>query len=251
MDLATFYWLSYAWMAVAIITFLSLFFRTAPYGRHTQSGWGPLINNRLGWILMEAPSALLFFGFWAYSGADSLAALCLLFLWELHYLHRAFLYPFRLPNPHRMMPASISLMGATFNLVNASLNGYWVFHLSTQYSDAWLSNPLFLFGSGLFLLGMSINHHADEVLLSLRQPGDTRYQIPYGGLYERVSCPNYLGEILEWLGWSLATWSISGLTFALWTIANLLPRALAHHKWYQEKFQEYPRERRAIFPFLL
>jgi hypothetical protein len=34
-------------------------------------------------------------------------------------------------------------------------------------------------------------------------------------------------------------------------LANLLPRALAHHRWYKQRFPEYPSERKAIFPFLL
>jgi 3-oxo-5-alpha-steroid 4-dehydrogenase 1 len=240
----------YVWLAIALVTFATLFFRTAPYGRHTQGGWGPLINNRLGWILMESPAIFIMFYFWWWSCCNSLAALAFLFLWQLHYIYRALLYPFRLPNPSRMMPLSVFLMGAAFQLINGSLNGYWLFSLSETYDNSWITSPAFLFGAGLFLLGMAINHHADDVLLSLRQPGETGYKIPEGGLYQYISCPNYLGEIIEWLGWAIATWSLSGLTFALWTIANLAPRAMAHHRWYQEKFDDYPRERKALIPFI-
>jgi 3-oxo-5-alpha-steroid 4-dehydrogenase 1 len=35
------------------------------------------------------------------------------------------------------------------------------------------------------------------------------------------------------------------------TMANLVPRALATHAWYQKTFPNYPKERKAIFPFLL
>jgi 3-oxo-5-alpha-steroid 4-dehydrogenase 1 len=246
----TFRLICYVWLSIAVITFVSLFFRTAPYGRHTQSGWGALIPNRFGWIIMESPAVMIMLYFW-WTGAccGSYTALAFLFLWQLHYVYRAFLYPFRLPNQNRMMPLSVAMMGATFQLVNASLNGYWLFSVG-EYSNAWLLSPAFLFGAGLFLLGMSINHHADDVLLSLRRPGDTEYRIPEGGLYRYISCPNYFGEILEWCGWAIATWSLCGFTFAFWTIANLAPRAIAHHKWYQEKFSEYPAERRAIIPFL-
>ena len=78
-----------------------------------------------------------------------------------------------------------------------------------------------------------------------------RYKIPRGGPYRLVSCPNYLGEMVEWGGWALLTWSMPGLAFAAWTAANLLPRAMTHHRWYQDKFPDYPRERRAVIPFLL
>ena len=38
------------------------------------------------------------------------------------------------------------------------------------------------------------------------------------------------------------TWCSPALAFAVWTLVNLLPRALHHHKWYQETFSDYPPE---------
>ncbi len=73
--------------------------------------------------------------------------------------------------------------------------------------------------------------------------------MPRGGLYAFISCPNYFGEIVEWTGWAIATWSVAGASFALWTAANLIPRARAHHRWYREQFADYPAERRAVLPF--
>ena len=75
--------------------------------------------------------------------------------------------------------------------------------------------------------------------------------MPCGLLFRRVSCPNYLGEMIQWTGWAVATWSLAGLSFAVWTAANLVPRALAHHRWYREQFEEYPARRRAVLPFVL
>ena len=102
-------------------------------------------------------------------------------------------------------------------------------------------------GASVGLMGIV----ADAVLAGLRRPGETGYKIPRGGLYELISCPNYFGELLEWLGWAIATWSVAGLSFAVFTAANLVPRALTHHRWYREKFPEYPRSRRAVVPFVL
>ena len=103
----------------------------------------------------------------------------------------------------------------------------------------------------IFLVGYGINLAADRTLRGLRRAGETGYQIPQGGLYRWVSCPNYLGEIIEWCGWALATWSLPGLAFATYTAANLGPRAIANHRWYRQAFPDYPRNRRALIPGLL
>jgi 3-oxo-5-alpha-steroid 4-dehydrogenase 1 len=55
---------------------------------------------------------------------------------------------------------------------------------------------------------------------------------------------------VEWAGWALASWSVGGLAFALYTFANLAPRAVAHHAWYREQFPDYPKARKALVPFL-
>jgi hypothetical protein len=44
------------------------------------------------------------------------------------------------------------------------------------------------------------------------------------------------------------SWSLAGAAFALWTLANLVPRAGAHHRWYRARFADYPPERRALLP---
>ncbi|MBT4068686.1 MAG: DUF1295 domain-containing protein, partial [Candidatus Marinimicrobia bacterium] len=95
---------------------------------------------------------------------------------------------------------------------------------------------------------MGINIKSDNMLFNLRADGATDYKIPQNGLFKWVSCPNYLGELLEWWGWALATWSLAGLSFALWGMANLIPRARANHIWYKEKFFNYPKDRKALIP---
>ena len=57
---------------------------------------------------------------------------------------------------------------------------------------------------------------------------------------------------MEWIGWAILTWSLAGVAFAVYTAANVGPRAFTNHRWYLEKFgDEYPKERRALIPFLL
>ena len=98
------------------------------------------------------------------------------------------------------------------------------------------------------MIGAGINIHSDQILLSLRKPGETGYKIPKGGMFKWISCPNLFGEILEWSGFAILCWNLPALGFAVWTAANLIPRALSHHKWYLEKFSDYPKERKAVIP---
>jgi 3-oxo-5-alpha-steroid 4-dehydrogenase 1 len=237
--------------AAAGLTFIALFFVTAPYGRHLRDGWGITIPARVGWIVMESPTVLLFI--YVYSLGEhalSAAPLALLSLWQFHYIYRTFIYPFRIRSSAHRMPVSIVGMAIVFNCINAYINARWISHLG-DYSDAWLLEPAFVLGVMLFLLGWAINQHADLVLFRLRGPGESGYKIPRGGLYQKISCPNYFGEMLEWVGWALAAWSTAGLAFAVFSIANLLPRAIANHRWYKTEFSDYPPERKAVIPYLL
>ncbi len=237
--------------ALAVITTFALFFITAPYGRHTRKGWGPTTDERIGWIVMEAPAPLVFavcFVLGVHS--DTLTAWVFLLVWEAHYLHRAFIYPLGLRTTGRQMPVVIAGMGFLFNVLNGYLNGRYLFTFSGGYPPSWLKDARFVVGMALFLMGYVINRQADRTLRHLRPPGESGYAIPHGGMYRWISCPNYFGEILEWFGWAIATWSLVGLAFFAWTTANLAPRAQSHHLWYREEFEDYPTDRRALLPRL-
>jgi 3-oxo-5-alpha-steroid 4-dehydrogenase 1 len=240
------------WMGIALGTFCVLLFVTAPYGRHSRSGWGPAIPARTGWILMEVVSPLAFLYFFLRNNAGSNTVTSLFAgLFLLHYLNRAFVYPFRMKSGDRPMPVSMIASGMFFNTVNGLLNGCYLNLFSFRYTAAWLLDPRFLGGAALFFSGMFINMHSDGILRSLRADGDPHYKIPRGGAFRFVSCGNYFGELIEWIGWACLSWSLAGLTFAVWTAANLIPRALAHHRWYQQCFPEYPQGRKAILPYVL
>jgi len=237
------------WFVLAVVVFVALLLVAAPYGRHFRKGWGPAINSRLAWVIMEAAAPLVFAAcFVVGSNPITVTTMVFLGLWEAHYLHRAFIYPLSLRTRSEGMPVAILGLGLLFNVVNGYLNGRYIFTFSTSYGNDWLADPRFIAGVLGFVAGYVINRRADLTLRSLRQPGESGYRIPYGGLYRWISCPNYLGEVVIWAGWALATWSLPGLAFATWTVANLVPRARAHHAWYREHFPDYPPGRKAFLP---
>lgn len=235
---------------LAVPTFLSLLFVPAPYGRYARRGFGPTLPARLGWVLMESPAAIFFAAVY-FSGRRwaEPVPLALLALWEFHYLYRAFLFPFQMHEGGRRMPVLVLLLAVGFNILNGWVNARWISDLGT-YPAGWLLDPRFLVGATLFFGGFALNVASDRALQRLRAPGESGYRIPRGGAFEWISCPNYLGEIVEWSAWALASWSLAGVAFALYTAANLAPRAFAHHAWYRAQFPDYPRQRRALIPFV-
>ncbi|MEM7158599.1 MAG: DUF1295 domain-containing protein [Myxococcota bacterium] len=242
--------LTWVEIGLALVTVLALALFRAPYGRHYDGGWGPSVPAWVGWIIMECPAVLLFGGVY-FMGDHSLELVPLLLLgvFQVHYVHRTFVFPFRLRTA-KAMPLVIAGSGFAFNSLNAYINARWISHFGS-YPVEWLYDPRLWIGVTLFVGGYVINKQADRMLLALRKPGETGYKVPRGWLYEYISCPNYFGEILEWIGWAIATWSLPGLAFALYTAANVGPRALANHRWYHDKFEDYPKRRKALVPFLL
>jgi hypothetical protein len=239
-----------AWIALALILFPIQLFVTAPYGRHVRAGWGPSLPNRLGWCVMEAVSLILFAALFLSGAAPKTAPMWVFFaLWVAHYANRSVIFPWRTKTRGKTIPLAIVFGAVSFNLVNAGLNGFYLGSLA-RYPNEWLANPCFLIGLAIFLAGAATNIWADNKLIALRN-GDSGYAIPRVGLFEYISCPNLFGEIVEWCGFALMFWNLPALSFAIWTAANLIPRALSHHAWYRRHFPDYPPARRAVIPFLL
>lgn len=237
----------YCWIAIAVITFVALLFIRQPYGRHVRKGFGYMINNKLGWLVMEIISPIAFNFFFLHGNTMKTPLHWLFFaIFNLHYLNRSIIFPLRTNTKGKKIPLSIVLSAIVFNCVNGFINGFYLGNFQN-------SNPtIILIGIGitLFLIGFYINNRADSILIALRKDGSTDYKIPHGFLFEKITCPNYLGEILEWLGFFIMTMNIASFTFLIWSLANLIPRARDHHAWYVKTFKEYPSNRRVIFPYL-
>jgi 3-oxo-5-alpha-steroid 4-dehydrogenase 1 len=252
MTLETLNILSWIWIAVGIISYPFLLRVTQPYGRHASEKWGPMISNKLGWIIQETPSMIfLSIFFFSGTGIKSNAAWLFWGLWVLHYINRSIIYPLRTKTRGKKIPLIIVGSAIFFNFINGFLNGTYLGNFAGGYADDYFTSPRFIIGAVCFALGVIINVQSDNILLSLRKPGETGYKIPTGGLFKYISCPNHFGEIIEWFGFALMVGSLPAWSFFIWAIVNLVPRALDHHKWYQQKFADYPKVRKAVIPELL
>jgi 3-oxo-5-alpha-steroid 4-dehydrogenase 1 len=252
-DQSVIQYIAIVWIGIAIILFPFLLKITPPYGRHNKQDWGPMIDNKLGWILMEFPSLLIFVLLILLGPNHTTSPVWILFvLWAIHYVNRSVIFPLRTKTKGKKMPVVIMISAIFFNLINAGLNGYWLGFAAPQYPDSWMTDPRFIIGGIIFVSGFAINQAADKKLINLRKGSDRSYFIPKGGLFNYISCPNFFGEIVEWSGFAIMAWNLPALSFAVWTAANLIPRALDHHKWYKNYFKEkYPEGRKAVIPFII
>ena len=248
-------------MAVmAVIVFIALFFFKAGYGYLSTSKWGPKISNKVAWVLMEAPAFLFMLYYtldFAFSGVDTgnnkivLYVMAGLFL--LHYFQRSFIFPLMMRGKSTM-PIAVMLMGLVFNTLNTYMIGGWLYGEAPEgmYELSWFTSPQFIIGTIVFFAGMGINLHSDHVIRSLRKPGDTKHYIPRKGLYRYVTSANYFGEFTEWIGYAILTWSPAGVLFAVWTFANLGPRAKSLTEKYEQEFGDEYKElnKKHIIPFV-
>lgn len=212
------------------------------------------LPGKLTWCLMEVLSPVAYavsmsttIGSWCQSSSSQKL---LAGIWMAHYTNRAIIHPYRAPS---MAPINVITMLASvvFNFLNGYTNGMWNAHNTFD-----ITTPRVMLGVALWFTGLSINIYHDSVLFHLRKrrsssSGQQRYFIPYDGLFKLVSCPNYLGEMIEWTGYAIIAYpSPPAIVFALATVANLGPRAVRTHAWYKQKFTDYPRTRKALLPFL-
>ena len=239
---------------VALVVFVSLFFVDAGYGKFYNPKWGPAVNNKLGWVLMESPVFVAMLLLWLFSDrCGDLVRLAFLFLFELHYIQRSFVFPFRMRGDS-VMPLSIVLMGVTFNVANALMQGGWIYYISPAdyYPADWLTDPRFIGGFLVFIIGMYINIQSDDIIRNLRKEGDSNHYLPKGGMFRYVTSANYFGEFVEWVGFAILTWSWAGAVFALWTFANLCPRAARIYDRYKTEFGDEldTKKVKRIIPFI-
>ena len=257
----------------------------------SSSPWwhGPKVYARISWFLFECPNLIWSWYYCWYQLNESILYLdintrsefgtstfqiingdiiiatnaLLVGLFRMHYVNRAILYALRMNRNSQPVPLVVILSAVLFTSLNGYVQIFYLGHIEKlpplilSKSNKSLDT---LFGILIFFVGMGINIHSDGVLRNLRlqnKDNDTtsqrRYYIPRGALFTYVSCPNFAGEILEWLGFAMASrFSLPSVAFLCYTASNLIPRGIAHHEWYKNKFDDYPIERKwAVIPCIV
>lgn len=247
-------------LAFSVITFLGSIFIPSPYGRFAAEGKGINLHPKLGWWLMEIPASVVFLWFFLRSNPDSwtITTLVLAGIWIIHYGNRGWFFPLSLrtaPGARSTFSVMVMVLGVFVTGIHGYLHALWFTRYGTHLTVEWLVDPRFLIGLAIYALGLFLILSSESVMRHLRPPNPPpdapRYRIPYGWAFRWVSSPQYLGEIIAWTGFAILTWGLPGVMILLISASNLVPRALATHRWYREKFPDYPADRRALIPYVL
>lgn len=244
---------------LGVFAFILCQFVSAPYGMTYSNRWGFSVRSNLGWFIMECPVffamlLLYFISFATDVKPFNIVTLVMFIFFEFHYFQRSFIFPLLMRGQSKM-PISLILIGMLFNTFNAIMQGGWLFFFSPAdaYPISWFWSPQFIIGTLLFVFGMVVNLYSDRVIRNLRKDDmDNNYYIPYGWSFRKISSANYFGEILEWLGFAILTWSVAGAVFLLWSFANIVPRSKAVYERYTQFFGEEftSLKRYKIFPYI-
>lgn len=105
-------------------------------------------------------------------------------------------------------------------------------------------------GTAMFLVGIVGNFYHHYLLSKLRKEGEKQYKIPRGGLFDLVICPHYLFEILGFIGISCISQTVYALSFTVGSAGYLIGRSYATRKWYLSKFEDFPKDVKAIIPYV-
>ncbi|MDR0207143.1 MAG: DUF1295 domain-containing protein [Bacteroidales bacterium] len=263
MFLSAFYIYLWIMLVIALATFITLYFVEAGYGILRTDKWGKTISNKWAWFFMELPIFVAMIVLWLSSPHRwNIVPIVFLLIFQAHYIQRTLIFPFLLKGKSRM-PIGIMCLGISFNILNSMMQGYWIFHVAynqdspalfVQVGTNWFCSWQFILGVSLFVAGYFINLRSDYIIRHLRKDSnDTNHYFPKGFMFKYVTSANYFGELVEWLGFAILTWSVSGLVFFIWTFANLVPRAEAIYKRYKQEFPEEflnNRKLKRVIPFV-
>ncbi|KAJ1735518.1 3-oxo-5a-steroid 4- dehydrogenase [Coemansia biformis] len=166
-------------------------------------------------------------------------------------LETAFVHRFS----HGTMPLfNVFKNSGHYHLLSGLNLAYWIYSPATAQGTALaaqLGCPLLLSAfTGIFLFAELSNLSTHITLRNLRPPGSRVRRIPRGYGFGLVSFPNYTFEIIAWAAVAGMTRSVAALLFLVVASAQMYLWATKKHAQYKREFPDYPRARKAIFPFI-
>lgn len=166
----------------------------------------------------------------------------------LHYVKRELETVF----VHRFSNDTMPLMNIFKNsfhywVLSGALIAYFLYH---PLYTASLPMPVVYFFVGVFIIAEFGNLHAHLILKNLRPPGTKVRAIPRGQLFELVSCANYTWELLAWLAFACLSQTLTSFVFFAVSAGQIWLWSVKKHRRYLQEFDDYPRRRKILVPYL-
>ncbi|GMI80515.1 hypothetical protein like AT5G16010 [Hibiscus trionum] len=237
-------------ISLAILGFLELSGIHLKYSKFfnasSSSSISSKVPSRVGMFLLYTPAFLVgVASFWLFPDGD-LRFLFLKSAITIHFFKRIFEVGFIHKYSGEMALDKLIIISFSYFFLSLSL-------IYTQTLNQGFPEPsidLMYPGLVLFLVGICSNFYHHYLLSKLRTKGGKDYKIPKGGLFELVICPHYLFEILGFLGISLISQTLYSFSVTLGCAVYLGCRSYVTRRWYISKFDDFPKDTRAIIPYV-
>ncbi|KAK1761210.1 3-oxo-5-alpha-steroid 4-dehydrogenase-domain-containing protein [Echria macrotheca] len=141
-------------------------------------------------------------------------------MFQLHFLKREFETLFVHKFSANTMPAFNIFRNSAFYWLLAGVLSAWHIYAPGSLTDRNELTPLDYFGIALFVIGETCNWIVHQHLASLRKPGGTEKGIPNCIGSNLVTSPNYMFEVLAWVGviaisrsWAVVIFIVNGIVY--------------------------------------
>lgn len=135
------------------------------------------------------------------------------------------------------MPFTYVFRNSAHYWILSGLNlAYWVYAPNSPTATSQPNLALLYPGLVLFSLGQLSNFSVHLTLRNLRKPGSTERVIPTGFGFNLVTCPNYLFEVISWVG----VYLVSGLNWSI--LLFIIVGTVTMMKWAGQKERRYRKE---------
>jgi hypothetical protein len=235
-----------ALILMVLITFRSIF----PYGKTYTRGTAVLkleVTDRLAFMIATISPLLLFvYGQLYFPNGNllNIGSLCYI----AHFIHRSLIYPWFRSSFSKKWPLESLIYYTVSNIVSSTIAFHGIIFGPSSIHIAFQLLAALGFVGCAVVAGIH-----DYKLCALRKSGDTGYQVPHGLLFQWISGPHYLFELLQWCCFlPFLEYGFGMATFGMQCMVNLTGRAESVHDAYTKRLfkNKYPEDRTSYIPFI-
>ena len=160
-------------------------------------------------------------------------------------LYRGIIYPFRRSRWSKPWPIDVVLYYLGVNSLLALIQA------RTVMFEYWGFGGIYVYLlSAIYLIALYYNITTDWLMCSKRCTKGRGYKVIKGGIFNKVTQPNYGSEIILWVSWTLTcSFSMGTLAIFAWLISLYVSRSRILHLWNKRYFSNFKFQTNPLFPY--